>query len=245
MSVFISHVASYMIQKQSSSSFPNDEDIFTTDEELLFLETELSNLFPYTNLRYNTKEFWENKYRKDASSFEWYLPFIKIQPYVTKYVKGRDYALDIGCGTSSLACELSYDGFKKIISIDFSSVVISAMKERYSTNPDITWIVADCTSLNSKKKFDAIFDKGTMDCLLCNGDYKLAIKEIELVSQLLKPGGVFFLLSVGAPKTRTYLFKDNQNGISLIHSNKFEYTIFPGKIETYYLYIIEKMENLD
>lgn len=213
------------------------EDIY---DEQFILENEIENILPYSKLRYYEKDYWDQRYEKDSSTFEWYFPFYKIQSYVVKFVQGRDFALDIGCGTSSLASDLSYTGFKKVIGLDISSNAISAMKERYSSNPDITWIVGDCMAIKSEKKFDAIFDKGTMDSLLCSGDQRKAKKELSEISTILKPGGCFFLISDGFPKIRTHLFKDPALKFTLIHTKKYELDLGNSQTGFFYMYVLQK-----
>lgn len=211
------------------------------DEDELFLESEIENILPYSTLKYYEKDFWDQRYEKDSSTFDWYFPFYKFQSYVVKYVQGRDLALDIGCGTSTLASDLSYSGFKKIYGIDISSNAISSMKEKYASNTDITWIVGNCIAIKSEKKFDAIFDKGTMDCLLSSGDQKLASRELLEISRILKVGGCFFLVSTGYPKIRKNLFKDPTLKLSLIHTKKFEIDLGKDKTCFYFLYILQKI----
>lgn len=211
------------------------------DEDELFLESEIENILPYSTLKFYEKDFWDQRYEKDSSTFEWYFPYYKFQSYVIKYVQGRDFALDIGCGTSALASDLSYGGFKKVIGFDISSNAISSMKERYVLNPDITWIVGNCLSIKSEKRFDAIFDKGTMDCLLSSGDQRLASRELTEIAHLLKVGGCFFLISTGYPKIRTYLFKDPALKLSLIHTKKFEIDLGNEQTCFYFLYILQKV----
>ena len=74
-----------------------------------------------------------------------------------------------------------YDsGFKHIINIDFSKIVISLMQEKYSEYSStfkckIFWriklkdMVMDCTELEfSDGEFDVVIDKGTLDSILVN-----------------------------------------------------------------------------
>ena len=235
-----------MLEAASSSQLSLQLDTETElenefDEDKFILESEIENILPYSTLKYYEKDFWDQRYEKDCSTFEWYFPYYKMKSYVSKFVQGRDFALDIGCGTSSLASDLSYEGFKKIYGLDFSSNAISSMKERYSSNTDITWIVANCVAIKSEKKFDAIFDKGTMDCLLSSGDQRLALRELFEISQILKVGGCFFLVSSGFPKTRTYMFKDPVLKLSLIHTKKFEIDIGNNQTAFFFLYVLQKI----
>ena len=58
--------------------------------------------------------------------------------------------------------------------------------------------------------FDAVLDKGTLDCLLC-GESSTAntAKYMSEVSRVLKPGGLFLVVTYGSPENRlSYLEGD-------------------------------------
>jgi len=74
----------------------------------------------------------------------------------------------LGCGNSSLAVDLYNDGFKNIVNIDYSSVVISNMQRRHKTLKGIEWVVMDMTDMSDflPSLFDVVLEKGTLDALL-------------------------------------------------------------------------------
>ncbi len=69
----------------------------------------------------------------------------------------------------------------------------------------------NCSALNyPDASFNAVIDKGTLDCLLC-GENSTAItgRYTHEVARVLKPGGVFIVVSYGAPENRlSYLEGD-------------------------------------
>lgn len=62
----------------------------------------------------------------------------------------------------------------------------------------------NCTALNYPDAcFNAVIDKGTLDCLLC-GESSTANtgRYTHEVARVLKPGGVFIVVSFGPPENR-------------------------------------------
>jgi RAT1-interacting protein len=96
----------------------------------------------------------------------------------------------------------------RVTSIDVSEDVISQMKERHSREGALEWAVMDCTKMTfANATFDAVFDKGTLDTLLCydNGP-QMAERMSREAARLLKSGGPLFVVSYGILKTRKRFF---------------------------------------
>jgi len=119
--------------------------------------------------------------------------------------------LMVGCGNSRMSEHMVQDGYgvKSIINIDISPVVIDRMQKKH---PEMDWRVGDVTQLPELEthSFDAAIDKGTLDAILCGeGSAENADKMLGELSRILKPNGVFVLITYGQPKTRLhYLCKD-------------------------------------
>ena len=161
-----------------------------------------------------------------------------MRSIVFQHVRETDFALDAGCGTSNLAADLLVDGFKNVVAIDISESCINAMKERYKAFANISWVKGSILSIKSSKRFNAVFDKGTMDTLLCNNSngVKNAKKELFEITQIMKVGGFFFLISVGIPKTREFLFQDPRLGMKVIEIREVE-----NDGTKYYFYVVQKI----
>jgi len=55
--------------------------------------------------------------------------------------------------------------------------------------------------------FEFIFDKGCLDCILCNSNaLKLAKTFMSNIYRFLAPGGIYVSISYGTPETREGLF---------------------------------------
>lgn len=161
---------------------------------------------------------------RDPEPFDWYQRYGALKELINKYVKPSDHVLNVGCGNSRLSEDMYEDGFKRITNIDFSPVVISAMKEktkgkdglacRLVCDPDLTM---DVTELEFQAgEFDAVIDKGTLDTILCGDDSEMtAERALAKISRVLKPKGVYFCVSYGQPQHRDKILKKAEFGFDV------------------------------
>jgi len=82
------------------------------------------------------------------------------------------------------------DGFKNIVNIDYSPVVISNMQSRYKALQGLEWIVMDATDMTEflPASFDVVLEKGTFDALLVTekDPWKLSPEAEDMVDIILK-----------------------------------------------------------
>jgi SAM-dependent methyltransferase len=123
-------------------------------------------------------------------------------------------------------CEdMCNDGFEFIANIDISGVVMDQMSKRYSDTPNMSWEQMNVCALDfsgiyiiemhstfsyyvlADDSFDAIVDKGTIDCVLC-GEHAVAATNSMIAEawRVLKPGGHYVGISYGTPDSRLPLF---------------------------------------
>jgi len=64
--------------------------------------------------------------------------------------------------------DLYNDGFKNIVNMDYSPVVISNMQRRHKALEGVKWVVMDATDMSEFPpcSFDVVLEKGTLDALL-------------------------------------------------------------------------------
>ena len=66
-----------------------------------------------------------------------------------------------------MSAEMYRDGYRDITNIDYSSVVIRKMKEKYKSLDTVKWEVMDVADIKYEdESFDAVIEKGTLDSLL-------------------------------------------------------------------------------
>lgn len=132
-----------------------------------------------------------------------FLKDVLSQPWAPKAGK----AVEFGCGTGPIirwVCERGFTG----VGLDVSRTAIVMAKEQ-SDGFDIRFQKADVCNLNTNRlgKFDLVVDG---HCYHCITDAKDRKAFLETAYNLLKPGGVFVLLSMCKPldkKTRAEALK--------------------------------------
>jgi ubiquinone/menaquinone biosynthesis C-methylase UbiE len=96
------------------------------------------------------------------------------------------------------------DGYLSISNVDISRTVIDGMASRHRDKKGCSWQVMNVASLaHPDMTFDAVVDKGTLDSVLC-GDNSTAnaARYCSETARVLKPSGVFFVISYGIPENR-------------------------------------------
>jgi SAM-dependent methyltransferase len=133
--------------------------------------------------------------------------------------------LILGCGNSTFGEDMIRDGWSgPIFNIDFSSVVIEQMKNKYSNKkfsdrycPHMNFICGDITKglPFQDQSFDLIVCKGTFDSILCGEGSAASAKTViaECARVLANGHGVLFLVSYGNPDSRV-VFLEHDNDIS-------------------------------
>ena len=73
----------------------------------------------------------------------------------------------LGCGNSMLSEDMYNDGYRNIVNIDFSSIVINNMKRKCQRLVDMDWMAMDITNMSfAPCSFDVVVEKATLDALL-------------------------------------------------------------------------------
>ena len=117
-----------------------------------------------------------------------------VRPFPT--VDTPPSLLCVGCGDSSFSADLYDQGFTNVCSTDVSEVVIDRMKEAPDSlsRPSLRWCVDDaCASSFADGAFDAVLDKGLIDCLMCESQEAVAKAVVE-AGRVLRPGGRHIVL---------------------------------------------------
>jgi ubiquinone/menaquinone biosynthesis C-methylase UbiE len=128
-----------------------------------------------------------------------------VKELMNQYVKKSDAILMAGAGNSRLSEEMIADGYQKIMNIDISQVVIDQMTKKYEEQIEsLQWQKMSVTSLEfADETYDAVIDKGTMDSILCGeGSTANVSKMAQEIYRVLKPNGVYFIVSYGVPDNR-------------------------------------------
>ncbi|KAG8277682.1 Methyltransferase-like protein 13 [Homalodisca vitripennis] len=117
-----------------------------------------------------------------------------------KYIRPRDKILVIGCGNSSLSSDLYDVGYKQIMNIDVSGVVIKQMKAKGKNRPGLEYQKMDATNTTfADGEFNVVLDKGTLDAMMPDSSPE-TLKRIDKlfaeVDRVLAPLGRYICVSL-------------------------------------------------
>ncbi|KAJ8759791.1 hypothetical protein K2173_009892 [Erythroxylum novogranatense] len=163
---------------------------------------------------YGEAWYWDNRYSNEPATFDWYQKYPSLAPLINLYApcRLRPRVLVIGCGNSAFSEGLVDDGYEDVVNIDISSVVIEAMRTKYSDRPQMKYFQMDVRDMSTFQaaSFNTIIDKGTLDSILCGSNSRQnATKMLEEVWRVLKDKGVYFLVTYGSPVYRLRLLKES------------------------------------
>ena len=188
--------------------------------------------------------YWESVYSKEKiNNFDWVCtwPFARsiLQEYLPDGTNKEVHALNIGCGSSKMGIELLEDGFQTVTNLDFSKTLIEKMSAIYKDEPRLKWVVGDCAQLPfNDSVFDYAFDKSALDAIFCGERSKITlISTFKEVSRVLKPGGMFIILSLGMLEhDDQYLAFGKESNLNLI----FRTPVTPPEATQHYFYVYKK-----
>lgn len=119
------------------------------------------------------------------------------------YLKSAaDFCSPCGAG---LGADIYSDGFVNITNVDISSVVISQMTSMYAKYEEMEFSTMDAKHMEFIPNccFDVIVDKALFDSMLCGDENTADVQQLVTeMWRILKPGGVYLLVSHGAPPSR-------------------------------------------
>ncbi|KAK3125897.1 hypothetical protein QOZ80_7BG0611120 [Eleusine coracana subsp. coracana] len=157
-------------------------------------------------LSYGEAEYWDARYVEEGGApYDWYQRYDALRPFVRRFAPPASRLLMIGCGSALMSEDMVNDGYVEIVNIDISSVVIEMMRKKYLDVPQLQYLRMDVRDMSmfSDESFDCAIDKGTLDSLMCGVDAPLSAAQMVLeVDRLLRPGGVFILITYGDPSVR-------------------------------------------
>jgi ubiquinone/menaquinone biosynthesis C-methylase UbiE len=162
---------------------------------------------------YHSQEYWENRYSWYTQEMDWYTNFTQINnDFQIETILKENFQnpkkckfLELGCGNSTMSFDLYELGYKNITSIDFSSIVIEKMKEKYK-NTKINFLVCDFNRMNEmfeKNEFDIIIEKAGLDSIAVKNTPDVPISLFNIYEKMffvLKNNGIVLSISSKNPQ---------------------------------------------
>ncbi|KAI9458700.1 S-adenosyl-L-methionine-dependent methyltransferase [Russula earlei] len=124
---------------------------------------------PVRNEEYGTREYWDKRYTEEGeATFDWFKRYEDVAHLLRSVLPDKNARiLMLGCGNSTLSEDMYDDGYRNIINVDYSPVVIGRMGARNYARPEMQWLVMDIRALTFEDDtFDVAIDKGTMDAMM-------------------------------------------------------------------------------
>lgn len=156
--------------------------------------------------------YWDNRYSNDADSgkvFEWLFDYTSLRGILRDYISPNADVLHVGCGNSNLAVECCKDGHTgDHVNVDNCAYVIETLQVRQGNSwPNLRYVMGDVRCLSEDdfacESFDVVLDKCTFDCIECNPENQKDLEAmLRSIFRVLRPGGVYLLISIGHPESR-------------------------------------------
>jgi len=201
---------------------------------------------PDKNVSYKLQEYWDKRFTKE-DNFEWCKSYGDFKDLMHKHVQKSDRILMLGCGNSSLSEDMYNDGYRNIVNIDFSQVVIEKMKRKCQDLIGMQWMMMDITDMTfAPGSFDVVIEKATLDALLVEEkdvwspseeSRNMMHRVLLQVSQIVKEGGHFISVTFSQPHFRKpFLAKSQYDWSISMHTF--------GNSFHFFFYVMEKGKQL-
>ncbi|KAG2497480.1 hypothetical protein HYH03_004633 [Edaphochlamys debaryana] len=154
---------------------------------------------------YGECEYWDERYTREPAAFDWYQGYSGLQAILLHVFPQDANLLQVGVGSSRLQEDMVRAGWRRIVNIDYSQVVIKHMAALHQAMPELEYRVADARHMPEFPDacFEGVLDKGTLDATLC-GERSVphATAMVAECFRVLKPGHPFVLITYGDPSSR-------------------------------------------
>ncbi|GIL80063.1 hypothetical protein Vretimale_12887 [Volvox reticuliferus] len=155
--------------------------------------------------QYGECEYWDERYSREPAAFDWYQGFSGLQSILHQAFPMHATILQVGVGSSRLQEDMAHAGWRHIINVDYSRVVINHMTELHKGVQALEYRVADVRRMPefADCSFEGVLDKGTLDAILCGEQStQNAAAMLQECFRVLKPGFPFMLVTYGDPASR-------------------------------------------
>ena len=151
--------------------------------------------------------FWDKTYTKsgDNEVVEWFgVDYMDVRHTIRRLMGTQRLRpiLNIGSGNSSFPGDLHDAGYRNVVSIDVSTVVLQQMAKRYSRKRELRWLCMDATNMAFDDEiFPLVIDKGTLDAIICTNNPEHWIKTyFKELYRVMEPDGTFMLITGYEPR---------------------------------------------
>jgi EEF1A lysine methyltransferase 4 len=164
--------------------------------------------------KYGEVGFWDKRYStkdpitlKIQKTYDWYVDAEDAKNLVQSYLAGNLGAkiLIVGCGNSNVTRLLYNAGYKNIVCIDFSQVLVDLLLERDRDLEGVQVLTMDSRNLTMfpDDTFHCILDKACLDSVMSgNTSVDAAHDMLEEVSRVLRVDGLYLSFTYANQEAR-------------------------------------------
>lgn len=96
---------------------------------------------PKNNQEYGRQSYWDERFAEEEA-FDWLVGYDDVEYLISPLLSPDSRILLVGCGNSNFSAEIYDAGYHNLTNIDYSEVVIDAMKKKYrESRPEMEWLV--------------------------------------------------------------------------------------------------------
>ena len=192
---------------------------------------------------YGDKFYWEARYINDPEAFEWYQDPEDLLPIFKEYVDTEGRILIVGNGTSVMPSVIAQNGCESCVAIDFAQSAVRRMRKQNKELENVQIRQMDVRDLDFPEgDFQAVIDKGCLDCVLFLGDAEVNQMMSE-ISRVLKRRGVYICFSCHGPDDmKRYLDNPAELLLEVEKINEIPKPL-PSEVP-HYCYIVRKVAKL-
>jgi 2-polyprenyl-3-methyl-5-hydroxy-6-metoxy-1,4-benzoquinol methylase len=146
----------------------------------------------------SSPEYWNQYYQQEGSFDEFFCSYEDLKPYLEPICNENSKVLVVGCGLSSLGTNIRATSRSEVFEIDNAEFVVKYMKHIHKDIRGLNYDLMDVRDLKfPQDTFDVIVDKVCLDTILDADGEELenVTKMEESVWRVLKPGGIYFLVT--------------------------------------------------
>ncbi|KAI4344722.1 hypothetical protein L6164_011916 [Bauhinia variegata] len=170
---------------------------------------------------YGEPWYWDDRYSNEPGPFDWYQKYQSLAPIINHYDPRNHRILVVGCGNSAFSEGMVDDGYRDVVNVDISSVVVESMQNKYKDRSELKYMKMDVRDMSAfeSESFGAVIDKGTLDSILVmwGESRQNANLMLEEVWRVLKDKGVYILVTYGAPLYRLRLLRESSAWTIKLH----------------------------
>lgn len=190
---------------------------------------------------FGSAAFWDETTTQESHyGQEWIAEYTDLAPLLQRCCDPSTSILHAGCGISGLSQSMHDDPRMRCyhqVAIDFSQQCIRRQNILCGeSRPGLTNLVMDCTRLGFRNAtMDVVLDKSTVDAMLCADDGEEAVSSmIQEVHRVLRPGGLWIVVSLSAPEVIAPILTGAPRGTS---ATLLACRCVTGRMSTTYVYI--------